>query len=376
MKKNKITWAADQRGMVMLIVLMMMAAVSVLGMAALTVVVGDIRVAGNYRDSAAAFWAAEAGLQQGLQTLRQNSAFTGTVTPPTLTNNTTNVTTVTVLSGSLVRVVATGRKGQAEKVVEAVVSTDSAYTAALNGGGNITMSGKPRISSQGVRVNGSGNLDLDPGTPTINMYMPPSSTLTVTGNNAVNRVNSAPMDLGAIAMTQAQWLGLAQQAAPSAYYDTDGIFGSLDTNVTFNNLDFSTIPVGPSGQRTIFVDGNVTLNGSLSGIGTIIATGSIIGEGGFVSSGATVSMVSQSDVLLNFDTNAQSSLNGLVYAQGNYELHGKIMFTGVVTCFGSIDVQNPSQFTNNSDPNFWYTYSSAYSVLSEPAHVLSWAQDQ
>jgi Tfp pilus assembly protein PilX len=376
MKTKQTSRRTGERGMVMLVVLLAMGAVSVLGVAALTVVVGDLRVAGNYRDSAKAFWAAEAGLQGALQTLRQNTAFTGTVTPPVLTNNATASTTVTAVSGTVVRAVAIGHVGLAEKVVEAIITTDSAFTSAINGGGNLIMSGKPRISSQGVRVNGSASLDLDPGTPTINLYLPSNSTLSGSGLSAVNLVNKPAMDLGAIAMTMSQWQGLAQQAAPSAYYDNDGIFDSQDTNVTFNDLDFSTITPGPSGQRTIFVDGNVTLNGSLSGIGTIVATGSIVGEGGFVSSGATVSMISQGDCLLNFDTNAQSSLNGLVYTQGNYELHGKIQFTGIVTAFGSIDIENPSEFTNNSDPNFWFTYSSAYSVLSDPAHILSWAQDQ
>jgi hypothetical protein len=106
----------------------------------------------------------------------------------------------------------------------------------------------------------------------------------------------------------------------------------------------------------------------------VIATGKVICTGGFVAKGPTVTFIAKDDVLINFDTNAQSTINGLVYTEGDYELHGKVKFFGVVTAFGSVTVQNPSQFTNNSDPNFWYTYSPAYSIIADSVNVLSWSE--
>jgi hypothetical protein len=360
--------------MVMLVVLLVVVAVTVLGAAAVSLAVGDIRVSGNYRDSALAFWAADGALQQGVEAVRQNPAFTGAVTLTPLSNATTTSASVVALSTNMVQVLATGKKGPATKTLEAVLNTDSVFTGTINVGGDLTLAGKPRISGPGVRVNGNAALNLDPGTPNFNLMIPTSSTVSLTGNNAYTRVNTPAMDLGAVAPTTQEWMTLANQAAPAWYFGS-GAFGSQQASQTFVNLDFGTVTPGPTGQRTIFVDGNVPLNGSLSGTGTIITTGSITADNGFVTNGSTVSMVAQGNILLNFDTNAQSSMNGLIFSEGNYELHGKISFTGIVTAFGSVDVQAPSQFTNNSDPNFWYTYSSAYNILSDPAHVLSWAQD-
>jgi Tfp pilus assembly protein PilX len=365
---------SDERGLALLAVILIIFAASVLGMAGVSLVAGDLRISGNYRDSSLAFWAAEAGLQQAIATLAADTAFTGTVATTALTNQTTNSATIAAFGPLTVRAVATGTKGVATRQLEAVVNIDSVYAAAINVGGNLTLAGKPRISSQGVRVNGSSNFNLDPGTPNINLYTPSTSTVTVTGNNAVTNIPTPPMDLGAVALSAQQWVSLSQQAAPNWYFSS-GVFGSQADSQTFNNLNFANVTPGPSGSPTIFVDGNVMLTGSLSGTGTIVATGSITGENGFVTNGSTVSFVAKGDILLNFDTNAQSSMNGLVFTEGNYELHGKMQFTGVVMAFGSVDVEAPSQFTNNSDPNFWYTYSSAYATIADPVHVLSWAED-
>jgi len=41
---------------------------------------------------------------------------------------------------------------------------------------------------------------------------------------------------------------------------------------------------------------------------------------------------------------------------------------------GTLSVQNPSEFTNNSDPNYWYTYSSAYNIIADPVDIVSWRE--
>jgi hypothetical protein len=181
------------------------------------------------------------------------------------------------------------------------------------------------------------------------------------------------MDFDAVRLDSAEWQELADQAPDAFSFDLDGVFNSKDTDVTLHDFDCDTIEADEFGKRTMFVDGNVTFSGELKGICTVISTGKIIGTGGFSTpNGTTVSFVAMDDVLLNYDSNNQSSLNGLVYTEGDYELHGKIKFTGIVTAVGNISAQNPSEFTNNNDPNYWYTYSSAYSIIADPVDILSW----
>jgi hypothetical protein len=375
MNAPPIARSDNERGMVMLIVLVTMTAVSLLGLASLLVVAGDLRISGNYRNSAQAFWAAEAGLQRSLNELRDDRTFVGLLPPESFANKSNSSAEVTVLSGALSRVVAVGHCGSATRRLEAIVNTDTSFGAAINVGGDLTLSGKPRISAEGVRLNGNAQLDLDSGTPDLNLYMPAGATLDAIGNtSAIHRVDKEPMDLAAIRLRDNEWVELSQAAAPAARYDTDSVFGNRNSSATFVNLNFDNIPSGPDGNKAIFVDGDVTLNGEISGIGAVIATGKIICTGGFVSHGATVTMVAKDDVLINFDTNAQSDINGLVYSEGDYELHGKVKFVGVVTAFGSVNVQNPSEFTNNSDPNFWYTYSPAYNIIADPVDILSWSE--
>lgn len=378
----------DDSGMVMLIVMIVMMSVSLLGLSSLSIVGTDIRIAGQYKKGAQAFWAAEAGVQRALHSLRSNRKYTGFVNAETLTNQTVCEADVQVLSGQLVRVIAEGKAQGAKRRLEVIVNVDSAFDAALNVGGDLNLMGKPRISAEGVRLNGDAYLDLDSGTPTLNLFMPADRTVTATGDvENLTRTEKAPMDLAAIKLKDEDWYDLGDLASGEFVFDNDNSYrnrhrdreqqGALngDTVMTMNNLDFGDIPPGPNGERVIFVDGDITLNGTIAGTGLIVATGKIICTGGFATNGTpTITLVAKDDVLINFDTNAQSTMNGLVYTEGDYELHGKIKFTGVVTAFGSAGVQNPSEFTNNNDPNFWYTYSPAYNILTDPIDIISWTE--
>jgi len=376
MKKLIAKKWSNEDGVVMLIVLMILMAVSLLGMASLLVVGTDIRISGHYKRSAQAFWAAEAGVQRGLAALNEDREYAGDIAQETLNNSATSSADIAQMSTFLKRVVATGRSGGAIRKVEVIVNVDSVFEAAINAGGDVILDGKPRISTEGVRINGDAYLNLDAGTPELNIYMSEGSTLNAEGHTTnLHRFDKEPMDLSAIKLTDEQWMEMAASAHGDYKFNDDGVFGNGDTNVSFTDLDFDDIEVGPDGHRAIYVDGDVHVSGELSGIGTIIATGKIICEGEFETSNKpTVSMIAKDDVLLNFDTESMSELNGLVYTEGDYELHGKIKFWGVVTAFGSVTIQNPSEFTNNSCPNYWYTYSPAYNIIADPIDVLSWTE--
>jgi len=367
-----------RRGAVMVIVLMITLATMLVGLAGMVVSSTDLKITWNYKRSAMAFFAAEAGLQRAIAELREDNSWAEGFDLTTQDNGTDYELTVETLSGQISKLTGKGYAGASRRVIEVIVNIDSVFDHALNLGGDLVLAGKPRISSEGIRINGDAFLDLDNGTPDLNIFAPSTSTINyVEGSETapVTVTEAPPMDLNAAKLTDEDWANLSGMADPSYSFDNDGIPGSRDVNITINNLDFDDVPADEEGKRTIYVDGNITLNGTLKGIGTIIATGKITGTGGFrTTETPTVSFIAKDDVLLNFDTNAQSLMNGLTYTEGNYEMHGKIKYTGVVTAFGGAIIQNPSEFTNNNSANYWYTYSAAYSVVSDPIDVLLWQE--
>ncbi|MCC6159338.1 MAG: hypothetical protein IT350_14910 [Deltaproteobacteria bacterium] len=361
----------------MIIVMMVMASTLLIGLAGMTVSNTDMKITWNYKRSAQAFFAAESGVQRAIAELREDNSWMDGFGSTDQNNGSNYQVTVTSLTSQLLKLDSIGGAGSSRRHIEAIVNVDSAFDHAINLGGDLHISGKPRVSTEGIRLNGNAYFDLDSGTPALNMYAPSTSSFTyVDGSETdpISRIETPALDVNAAKLSDDDWALLEGKATGAHHYDTDGTSGNKSTNVTFNNLNFDNVPADSDGKRTVYVDGDVTLNGSISGTGSIIATGKIVGTGGFYSGGATISFIARDDVLLNFDTNAQSQLNGLTYTEGDYEMHGKIKYTGVVTAFGTAIIQNPSEFTNNNDPNFWYTYSSAYNIVSDPIDILLWQE--
>ncbi|MCZ7583089.1 MAG: pilus assembly PilX N-terminal domain-containing protein [Deltaproteobacteria bacterium] len=377
-KRKKPMGPPARRGAVMVTVLLITMITMLVGLAAMIVSSTDLKITWNYKRGAQAFYAAESGVQRAIAELREDNDWTDGFAETAQNNGTQYEVAFSSISESLGMISATGRAGASKRRIEVIVNIDSAFDHALNIGGDLVMAGKPKISSEGVRLNGDAYFDWDNGTTPINLYAPTTSTLTYAeGSNElpVNRIDAEPLDIKAARLTDDDWNRLANQAASSYFFDNDGITGSRDVSITINNLDFNDVPPNAEGKRTIYVDGDLTLNGTISGVGTIVSTGKITGTGGFVANGnPTVSFVAKDDVLLNFDTNNQSNLNGLTYTEGDYRMYGKIHYTGVVTSFGGATIQNPSEFTNNNDPAYWYTYSAAYAIVSDPIDILAWQE--
>ncbi len=382
----------NRKGMVLPIVMMILMATTIISLGSMAIVSTDIKVSGNYRDSQAAFCSAEAGVERAIASMKYDPGWLDGFEETAMANDASYQLSVTNLGSFKRELYAIGRYGKAVRKIKVVVDVDSVFTtAALNAGGDMILVGKPRISEEGIRVNNTLRLELDAGTPPVNVQIPAVEDVTLISDCYedpgggdliaamadcdVNVTETPPMNFDSVQLSTSDWQDLASAAPPGHYYDNDGVFGSNDTSITLNDFDCDGIEPDDNGQRTLFVDGDVTFTGELTGICTVISMGKVIGVGSFYTQqGTTVSMISKDDVLLNYDTNQQSKMNGLVYTEGNYELHGKIKFTGIVTAMGTLSVQNPSEFTNNSDPNYWYTYSSAYNIIADPVDIVSWRE--
>ncbi len=364
MKATHDRRGSGERGFVMLIVLMILMAVSLLGLASMTVVVGDTRIAGNYRDNAEAFWAAEGALQTAVETLRQNQSYTGAVAGPTYTNGATSSATLAAFASGIVQATATGQKGQASKTLEAFLNSGSLYAAAMTVGGSIVMQGGPQVGSQGIRLDGNGTFQLNSGTPSFNLYVNPASSVVVQGGT-VNQIPTPPLNMQAHALTAGQWADLEARADPAWTFSSGATIQG--------GLNFANVAPAADGSRYVYVNGNAVIQGALAGTGTIIATGTVTTQSA-TSSGATITIVSKGNVTLQFG-GTSNPINCLLYTEGSLVLQGPVSLTGVVAVFGNVTMQGSPQYIGNADPNFWETYSGAYSMLSDPVSILYWSED-
>ena len=80
MKDRTIPRMAEQRGVVLVVSILVMAVLSVMGLAFLMTARTEDTIASNYRNHTAAFYAAEAGLESGVSSLK---SLLGTTPIPT-----------------------------------------------------------------------------------------------------------------------------------------------------------------------------------------------------------------------------------------------------------------------------------------------------
>ncbi|TMI96406.1 MAG: hypothetical protein E6H01_13870, partial [Bacillati bacterium ANGP1] len=127
--RNRMSWQSrlrdsatarlrDQRGSALAVVLVLVVVLTVAGAAMVNTALTEITIAYNTGDSAAAQYAAEAGLSRAMYELSQNAGWTGTTAS---IGDAQYVVTMTS-SGSVRVITSTGTRGGGRRVVKAAVS--------------------------------------------------------------------------------------------------------------------------------------------------------------------------------------------------------------------------------------------------------------
>src|SRR3989441_5205612 len=128
--RNRMSWQSrlrdsatarlrDQRGSALAVVLVLVVVLTVAGAAMVNTALTEITIAYNTGDSAAAQYAAEAGLSRAMYELSQNAGWTGTTAA---IGDAQYVVTMTS-SGSARAITSTGTRGGGRRVVKAAVAT-------------------------------------------------------------------------------------------------------------------------------------------------------------------------------------------------------------------------------------------------------------
>src|SRR3989449_9806233 len=169
--RNRMSWQSrlrdsatarlrDQRGSALAVVLVLVVVLTVAGAAMVNTALTEITIAYNTGDSAAAQYAAEAGLSRAMYELSQNAGWTGTTASIADAQYVVTMTS----SGSVRAITSTGTRGGGRRVVKAAVkavpqsatSTVLANTTATIGSGTagLTLSNNfPSSAASAVQAN-------------------------------------------------------------------------------------------------------------------------------------------------------------------------------------------------------------------------------
>jgi Tfp pilus assembly protein PilX len=378
----------NERGSVLIITFVILLATLVLTFTAMIIGTTETRLAGNYRDSISSFFASEGGIQASLRELRANPTWSEGFLDIALTNGATYDVTVETISPVERRVLSTGYFRNSTRSIEVTVNVDSAFAYAINVGGDLSIYASPMQADQGVRANGQILLELGAHHPDIHVYNPdPENNITVVGHNQHILAHEAPiLDMDSIRLTQSQWQQLASAAFDEYYFDDDGTFGNKDTHLIIHNFACNVIPPDEKDQRTLYVDGNITLTGQMqNGTNcTLIASGDITATGATPDQqyeirknvGISVSFLAKEDVVLNLSTNKISEFTGLIYAEGDFEVAGKMEFNGVISVMGNALIGKTADWVTGNPRKFWqeYTQVPLFDLLTDPIDIIQWQE--
>lgn len=297
----------DERGSVVMMVLVVLVGVTILGAAGLAITTDDIRQSENLEASTEAFYAADAGLQRYLgESNNGTSTATYSIGSSSVTVTPTGLTTLAGGQGMFrVRSVATHTDARGAVTTRAVsalgiyrsgatITTKAALasgTGLLKNGGSGTISGDDLASLSDP---------LCPASPTVavaGVSVPPGEYTQLGGESVP--VGDPPIDDSQTAEellegTNIPWDDLHDHGGDIADYrvppDDWPDFDTLEDDewpVIYVDDNLEVAPED-SGRGTIVVTGNLTMNGSFEWDGIILAGGYMTSNGYQTITGATI----------------------------------------------------------------------------------------
>jgi len=295
----------NEKGMVLAVTLMLIAALVLLGTTAVTTVTTDIKIAANYREGQVALYNAEAGVEQVIAYLRTNTVTYPTASAPAVTITVSCPTGFNFNTSVVMNYVAPGRyrfqmtgtgANNASKTIEAYIVKNSYIPAGADGavamygggpavafkvgaGGGYAVDGHdypvPTDSScngSACNTTASSTLLAVPGLFTV---MSP----TLTGNYGAHLEGNPDQTLGLSRETEYNDL-VNKVLTEGLYQPTLGTRTSPAVTVIPNGI---TLNASGNGAGIIIVDdgGSLSINGNFEYEGLVIlrGTGRVFGAG-------------------------------------------------------------------------------------------------
>jgi len=297
----------DERGSVVMMVLVVLVGVTILGAAGLAITSDDVRQSENLGASTEAFYAADAGLQRYLgESNNGSSAASYTIGSSSVTVTPTGFTTLAGGQGMFrVRSVASHTDPRGAVTTRAVSAlaiyrsgaTVSAKAALASGTGLLKNGGSGTISGEDLASPSDPLCPASPGGDVAGVSVPPSGYSQNGGKSVPD--GDPPIDDSQAAEdllkdTNIPWADLHDNGGDIADYnvppDDWPDFDALDEDewpVIYVNDNLDVAPED-SGRGTIIVTGNLVMNGSFQWDGIILVGGYMTSNGYQTITGATI----------------------------------------------------------------------------------------
>jgi hypothetical protein len=357
----------NQKGFALITALLIIFALSVIGIVAVNSSVVENLITTNTKVSKQAFFLAEAGTQEAKEILRERIMDQGSSMAAQIdlvkgadgvlgTADDLPFITKTLGAGSysvkladdsgqaalgIITLTATGfgpmnSRAVVKQEVQAVNNPprtirDPAFTFGIVTDQNLTINGVSEIDAlsdirSGTHSNGNTVIN---GSGSINGVVSAMGTITMTGNwnNVVTQAGAQHIDVPSI--TPEKFSQLRAKAQETGIY--------FNGALTYNNS-------GNLGGKVIFVDGDVTLNGNVANT-TIVATGSVTINGSSAIDGTTLNtaIFAGGDIIMNGDTNSY----GAFWSNGSFVQNGRSRVIGSIVSIGNITRNGHFKFTYN-----------------------------
>jgi len=354
---------ATQKGFVLLITAVLLLSLTVIVAAFVSMLVIRTRSAAIGLESAKAFWLAEAGIQQVVYKLRNDSTYR--TTPISLSGSLASGTyavTVTKQTGQTVySVSSTGMVGAITRTVTQTLTYVSGgwvrqftnYGAFDGANANITLKHTSVIRGD---VYAAKNVQTDAASSVTGTVYAPSGS----GNYARLPLPVPP---------------LAMPTFSTTFYDS-----AIITAKAYPKKDMTYATLNLAGG-TVYVDGKVTAR-NITGPGTIVCVGDFTANGGTI--GTDVTIISGGNITTNansrfgsgtvlFGTNSvqsissgvvmtntailtpgsvhitQANFSGAIYSAGNVVIDSSTSINGAVVTGGSLTMDHTSQIIQNAN---------------------------
>lgn len=343
----------DKKGMALISALLILLALSIIGVIAVNTTVTDTKISGNLKDSKQAFYLADAGISHAGYLLKQNIDNWDTYLTPIGTTNLgagSYSVTISNIGTTEIRkkVVSTGETSTGAKAVIEAIFIKASFSPdnAITSDGNLKISGNPTIAGSNGGVQSNSDLKVS-GNPTIAQTASASGTASpsppyISGASTV--------DIPAIDPTQFKSYADYQLRSDGKVYNQAG----FEVTVGWDGWDYSsgrwtlsTDDIPP--PANLYIEGDAKVSGSPGSVPepwetTLIATGNI--------------EISGNPIIADYkDPSDPIGVQNLLFvAGGNIKISGNVTQTsaeGIIAAYGNIEVSgNPTLngyiITNNA----------------------------
>ena len=425
-KTNRTCALRDERGVALVICLLLITLLFVLGATILNISTTESTMASGRDNVMTSFYLADAGIEHARRSLQGkdlSEVLDGTTTVFETSNSanlaggsytiqvTNNIlangfpldtvaadpsASATVDSDSIVVLTSTGLFENATQVAEAIVGSEQSNMGeAIATGGNLQISGNPTVNGSAGSVHSNDDMDVS-GNPTISQDLTASGDYDASGSPTVGGVEGGGQPTVTIpAVNPADYRDLADYVLKSngKVYESDGTTVVFDTSggdawpsndggwkISGDKWDWVGDEVGGDADSVFYIEGNVVIGSNPGESGsdwqvTLIVEGyiEISGNPEMQANTDDLQIVAGTDVKINGDMAA----SGIIAAHEQIGISGNFQLTGYMIAEDAAtndDMVEYDYISGNPD----ITYNGNLSTLGAGGggsfNVLTWRQ--